>query len=152
MPDDADQLRFLRPEAIVLGPEALVPETLVPEEKEDAPRASVRYVVDDVAKAVAFYRRRLGFEEHPSGDPTLADIRRESLRLLLTATGEKHAKPGGWNRIQLVVPDLKAQLARLRRARVHVRGGVVEDARGSYVVIDDPSGNPIELFEPKPVL
>src|SRR3954462_13106209 len=120
---------------------------------------SVRYIVDDVDAAIAFYRDHLGFEElmHPA--PTFAMLTRGDLRLLLSAPGGGPGggqampdgtlpTPGGWNRVSIEVADLAETVARLRRAGVHLRSDPITGVGGRQVVIDDPSGNPIELFEP----
>jgi len=116
--------------------------------------AHVRYMVDDVAASVAFYTEHLGFTEHRS-TPAFADVRRGPLRLLLSgplssaaipmADGEQPA-PGGWNRIHLVVEDLTAEVERLRREGVRFRNDIVVGPGGSQVLVEDPSGNLIELF------
>ena len=120
---------------------------------------SVRYIVDDVGAAVDFYRERLNFavEMHPG--PGFAALVRGNLRLLLnTATGPGGAAqpmpdgrtpaPGGWNRIQLEVDDLERQVADLRDAGVAFRNDIVTGRGGRQILLDDPSGNPIELFQP----
>jgi len=120
---------------------------------------SVRYIVDDVGAAVDFYRERLGFavEMHPG--PGFAALVRGNLRLLVnTATGPGGAAqpmpdgrtpaPGGWNRIQLEVNDLERQVADLRDAGVAFRNDIVTGRGGRQILLDDPSGNPIELFQP----
>ncbi|OLT49220.1 glyoxalase [Saccharomonospora sp. CUA-673] len=119
----------------------------------------VRYIVDDVASAVDFYTRNLGFgvEFHPG--PGFAIVGRDELRLLLSAPsgpgGAAQAmpdgrvpQPGGWNRIQLEVVDLDAEVAALREAGVHLRNDVVIGRGGKQILVEDPSGNPVELFEP----
>jgi catechol 2,3-dioxygenase-like lactoylglutathione lyase family enzyme len=122
--------------------------------------ATVRYIVDDVDAALDFYRRHLGFEEimHPA--PTFAMLRRDDLRLLLSApSGQggggqvlaagRRPEPGGWNRFSLDVPDLAAAVERLRAAGVRLRSDVVHGIGGDQVLLEDPSGNPVELFESK---
>ncbi len=108
---------------------------------------TVRYIVDDVDAAIVFYAHHLGFrvEAHPSRG--FGVVSRGDLRLLLSAPSESTG-PGGWNRIQLEVPDLTAQVDRLRKAGVAFRNGIVTVAGGRQVLLEDPSGNPIELFEP----
>jgi catechol 2,3-dioxygenase-like lactoylglutathione lyase family enzyme len=123
--------------------------------------ATVRYIVDDVDAALDFYRRHLGFEElmHPA--PTFAILRREDLRLLLSApSGQggggqalpdgRRPEPGGWNRFSLEVTDLDAEVERLRAAGVQLRSDVIRGIGGDQVLLEDPSGNPVELFQPKP--
>jgi catechol 2,3-dioxygenase-like lactoylglutathione lyase family enzyme len=118
---------------------------------------NVRYMVDDVDAAVAWYSKHLGFELLTNAAPAFADIKRGALRLLLSgpkssagrpmADGEQ-PKPGGWNRIHFIVDDLKAEVARLRAAGAHFRNEIVTGPRGSQILLQDPSGNFIELFEP----
>jgi catechol 2,3-dioxygenase-like lactoylglutathione lyase family enzyme len=120
---------------------------------------SVRYIVDDVDTALAFYCQHLGFKEQMHPAPTFAMLTRGDLRLLLSAPGEGPGggqampdgtlpAPGGWNRFSIEVADLAATIDRLRRAGVHLRSDLINGVGGKQVVIDDPSGNPIELFEP----
>lgn len=120
---------------------------------------SVRYIVNDVDAAIAFYCRHLDFHEvmHPA--PVFAILLRGDLRLLLSAPsgmggggqampdGTKPA-PGGWNRISLEVSDLAAMVEALRKEGVHFRNDIVNGVGGKQILIEDPSGNPIELFEP----
>jgi len=120
---------------------------------------SVRYIVDDVDAAIAFYNPYLGFhvELHPG--PGFAMLSRGDLRLLLsTPTGPGGAaqpmpdgrkpEPGGWNRIQLEIDDLVREVERLRAAGAHFRNEIVAGFGGKQILLDDPAGNPIELFEP----
>lgn len=117
--------------------------------------ASVRYLVDDVDAAVAFYTDVLGFSVLSRPAPPFADVVRGPLRLLLSgpqtsgarATPEKLAGPGR-NRIHLVVDDLDAELARLRVAGVEPLGDVVAGPGGRQFLVADPAGNPVEVFEP----
>jgi catechol 2,3-dioxygenase-like lactoylglutathione lyase family enzyme len=120
---------------------------------------SVRYIVDDVDAAIAFYTRHLGFKEvmHPA--PTFAMLSHGDLRLALSAPsgaggggqsmpdGTK-PEPGGWNRFTLEVSDLGATVDRLRKADVHFRNDIVTGVGGKQILLEDPSGNPVELFEP----
>lgn len=118
---------------------------------------NVRYMVDDVDAAIAFYTQHLGFEIISNASPAFADVKRGALRLLLSgpkssagrpmADGEQ-PKPGGWNRIHFVVDDLNAEIERLRRAGATFRNEVVSGPGGSQVLLQDPSGNFIELFQP----
>jgi catechol 2,3-dioxygenase-like lactoylglutathione lyase family enzyme len=123
------------------------------------PSVSVRYIVDDVDRAIDFYTGHLGFEEvmHPA--PTFAMLQRGELRFVLSAPGGGPGggqpmpdgsvpTPGGWNRIQIEVADLDATVARLREAGATFRGDVVEGVGGRQVIVEDPAGNPIELFQP----
>jgi catechol 2,3-dioxygenase-like lactoylglutathione lyase family enzyme len=118
---------------------------------------NVRYMVDDVEAAVAWYTQHLGFEVISSAAPAFADVKRGSLRLLLSGPkssagrpmpdGEQ-PKPGGWNRIHLLVDDIEAEVARLRAAGVRFRNDVVTGPGGAQVLLQDPSGNFVELFQP----
>lgn len=114
----------------------------------------VRYIVEDVASAVAFYRDRFGFEVEMDASPAFASLSRSGMRLLLNAPGAGGAgvaggapQPGGWNRFQLEVDDLAATTERLRSEGVSFRGAIVQGRGGSQVLVEDPSGNPIELFQ-----
>jgi catechol 2,3-dioxygenase-like lactoylglutathione lyase family enzyme len=122
---------------------------------------TVRYIVDDVDQALAFYTGNLGFSEvmHPA--PTFAMLSRGDLRLVLSApSGQggggqvladgRRPEPGGWNRFQLEVADLDAEVQRLRGAGVAFRSEVIRGVGGDQVLIEDPSGNPVELFAPHP--
>jgi catechol 2,3-dioxygenase-like lactoylglutathione lyase family enzyme len=120
---------------------------------------SVRYIVDDVDVAIAFYCRHLGFEEQMHPAPTFAMLTRGDLRLVLSAPGGGPGggqampdgtlpRPGGWNRFMIEVTDLASTMDRLRKAEVRLRSDLVTGVGGKQVVIDDPSGNPVELFEP----
>jgi catechol 2,3-dioxygenase-like lactoylglutathione lyase family enzyme len=122
-------------------------------------RVAVRYIVDDVDAAVAFYVDLLGFEEEARPGPGFAMLSRGSLRLLLNApTGPGGAaqpmpdgrvpEPGGWNRIQLQVDDLAALVDELREAGASFRNDIVSGRGGEQILLDDPAGNPIELFRP----
>ncbi len=118
---------------------------------------SVRTMVDDVGAAVAWYTEHLGFSVLTSFPPAFADVKRGALRLLLSgptssagrpmADGER-PKPGGWNRIHLIVEDLPAEITRLKAAGVRFRNDIVTGPGGSQVLIVDPSGNLVELFQP----
>ena len=120
---------------------------------------SVRYFVDDVDTAIAFYRDLLGFEVvmHPA--PPFAMLARGDLRLLLSAPGGgpgggaampdgRLPEPGGWNRFQLEIADLDAEVDRLRGAGATFRNEIVEGVGGRQILVDDPAGNCVELFEP----
>ena len=119
---------------------------------------NVRYMVDDVNAAVAFYTTHLGFSLLSSAAPAFADVIRGDLRLLLSGPTSSAGRrmpdgrqpaPGGWNRIQLVVDDLAAEVERLRAAGMVFRNDIVTGPGGSQILFDDPSGNPIELFQPR---
>lgn len=120
---------------------------------------SVRYIVDDVDEATTFYCRQLGFELVRRPGPGFAVLARGGLRLLVSEpTGAggaaqpmpdgRRPEPGGWNRIQLEVDDLRGQIDALRRGGASFRNEMVRGRGGSQILLDDPSGNPIELFEP----
>jgi catechol 2,3-dioxygenase-like lactoylglutathione lyase family enzyme len=118
---------------------------------------SVRYMVDDVAAALDFYTTHLDFEPLTSAAPAFADVRRGNLRLLLSGPASSAGRPmpdgrqpmpGGWNRIHLIVDDIAAEVARLRAAGLTFRNDVVTGPGGKQILFDDPSGNPIELFQP----
>jgi catechol 2,3-dioxygenase-like lactoylglutathione lyase family enzyme len=120
---------------------------------------SVRYIVHDVDAAIAFYCQHLGFREEMHPAPTFAILSRGDLRLLLSAPsglggggqampdGTK-PEPGGWNRISLEVTGLPAIVEALRGSGVHFRNDLVNGVGGDQILLDDPSGNPVELFEP----
>ncbi|MBA3315340.1 MAG: VOC family protein [Planctomycetaceae bacterium] len=119
---------------------------------------SVRYIVDDVEAAIEFYTKHLGFnvDLHPA--PGFASLSRGNLRLLLNRPGAggagqsmpdgRRPEPGGWNRIQLDVSDLATEVEQLRKAGAHFRNDIVTGNGGKQILLDDPSGNAIELFEP----
>jgi catechol 2,3-dioxygenase-like lactoylglutathione lyase family enzyme len=118
---------------------------------------SVRYMVDDVAAALDFYTTHLGFEPLTSAVPAFADVKRGNLRLLLSGPASSAGRPmpdgrqpapGGWNRIHLIVDDIDAEVERLRAAGLTFRNDIVTGPGGSQILFDDPSGNPIELFQP----
>jgi catechol 2,3-dioxygenase-like lactoylglutathione lyase family enzyme len=119
----------------------------------------VRYIVHDVDAAIAFYCRHLGFHEDMHPAPAFAMLSRGDLRLVLSAPnpaagggqpmpdGTKQ-EPGGWNRFSIEVTDLAATVERLREAGAHFRNDIVTGVGGKQIIVEDPSGNPIELFEP----
>jgi catechol 2,3-dioxygenase-like lactoylglutathione lyase family enzyme len=126
---------------------------------EGTPMSSVnvRYMVDDVDKAVAFYTKHLGFTLLSSAAPAFADVARGDLRLLLSGPASSAGRPmpdgtkpvpGGWNRIEFVVDDIVAEVDRLRGAGLQFRNDIVTGPGGKQILFDDPSGNPIELFQP----
>jgi catechol 2,3-dioxygenase-like lactoylglutathione lyase family enzyme len=114
-------------------------------------------MVEDVAAAVSFYTTHLGFTLLTNAGPAFADVRRGNLRLLLSGRTSSAGRPmpdgqvpvpGGWNRIHLIVDDIAAAVDRLRSEGVKFRNDIVSGPGGKQVVIEDPSGNPIELFQP----
>jgi catechol 2,3-dioxygenase-like lactoylglutathione lyase family enzyme len=119
---------------------------------------SVRYMVNDVQEAVDFYTQHFGFELRLSAAPAFADVVRGRLRLLLAGPDSSAGRPmpdgrkptpGGWNRIHFVVEDIAAEVQRLRDAGVGFRNEIVTGPGGQQILLDDPSGNAIELFEPR---
>jgi catechol 2,3-dioxygenase-like lactoylglutathione lyase family enzyme len=118
---------------------------------------NVRYMVDDVREAIDFYTTHLGFRLRFSAAPAFADVTRGNLRLLLSGPKSSAGRPmpdgvrpgpGGWNRIHLIVDDLAAEVDRLRSAGVPFRNDTVTGPGGSQILLQDPSGNVIELFQP----
>ncbi|HEY4829732.1 MAG TPA: VOC family protein [Solirubrobacteraceae bacterium] len=120
---------------------------------------SVRYIVDDVDAAIDFYCGQLGFDEVMYPAPTFAMLSHGDLRLVLTAPGGGPGggqampdgtlpQPGGWNRFQLQVDDLEATVAQLREAGARFRNDIVAGVGGKQILVEDPAGNPVELFEP----
>lgn len=119
----------------------------------------VRYMVNDLDPAVTFYTQHLGFQVKQEAKPNFAMLSRGPLNLVLsTPFGPggaakpmlygRRAEPGGWNRIIINVDDLAAEVARLRKADIHFRNDIATGPGGSEILLDDPSGNPIELFQP----
>jgi len=120
---------------------------------------SVRYIVDDVDASISFYCRHLGFHEDMHPAPTFAMLSRGDLRLVLSAPGGGPGggqampdgttpRPGGWNRFALQVTDLEDVVEELRRAGARFRNEIVSGVGDKQILLDDPSGNPVELFEP----
>jgi catechol 2,3-dioxygenase-like lactoylglutathione lyase family enzyme len=123
----------------------------------DDSTVNVRYLVDDVQAAIDFYTTHFGFTVRTAQLPAFADVTRGNLRLLLAGPGSSAARsmpdgrrpsPGGWNRIHFIVDDITAEVARLGEAGVVFRSDIVTGPGGRQIVLDDPSGNPIELFTP----
>ena len=121
---------------------------------------SVRYIVEDVEAAIAFYRDQLGFDVDMHPAPTFAMLSRGDLRLLLSVPSEqggggqimsdgRRPEPGGWNRFQLEVGDLRAEVERLQAGGARFRNEIVSGMGGDQVLVEDPSGNAIELFSPR---
>ena len=120
-------------------------------------KVSVRYMVDDVDSAIDFYSRHFGFERGHNASPAFAEVSKGNLRLLLagpeSSAGRpmpdgRRPEPGGWNRIHFVVDDIGAEVERLRAAGVSFRNDIVSGPGGRQILVDDPSGNPIEIFQP----
>jgi catechol 2,3-dioxygenase-like lactoylglutathione lyase family enzyme len=118
---------------------------------------SVRYMVDDVEAAIAFYTEHLGFEVRMSAAPAFADVARGNLRLLLSGPQSSAGRPmpdgaqpgpGGWNRIHFIVADIAAEVARLRDAGVTFRNDILSGPGGQQILLEDPAGNVVELFQP----
>lgn len=119
--------------------------------------ASVRYIEHDIDEAVDFYRDRLGFSIEKHNPGAFAELTRDDLHLFLNAPGAGsagkaggHPQPGGWSRFMLVTNDLDGMIADLRSAGARFRGGVAEAGAGRQILVEDPSGNVVELFEYKP--
>lgn len=117
----------------------------------------VRYMVDDVDKAIKFYTKHLGFNVKMSAAPAFADVRRGKLRLLLSGPKSSAGRPmpdgtqpepGGWNRIHLPVEDIAAEVDKLRSAGLTFRNDIVSGPGGQQILLEDPSGNFVELFQP----
>jgi tRNA-Thr(GGU) m(6)t(6)A37 methyltransferase TsaA len=123
------------------------------------PTVSIRYIVDDVDAAIAFYCEQLGFSEQMHPAPSFAMLTRGDLRLVLSAPGGgpgggqpmpdgTRPEPGGWNRFSIEIDDLEGAVARLRAGGARFRNDIVAGVGGKQILIEDPSGNPVELFEP----
>jgi catechol 2,3-dioxygenase-like lactoylglutathione lyase family enzyme len=118
---------------------------------------SVRYMVDDVEQSVAFYTKFLDFEVLTNFPPAFADVKRGNLRLLLAGPTSSAGRPmpdgavpgpGGWNRIHLIVDDIDAEVSRLRDAGAKFRNDILQGPGGKQILLEDPSGNVVELFQP----
>ncbi|WP_164204789.1 VOC family protein [[Micrococcus luteus] ATCC 49442] len=123
----------------------------------DAEMVSVRYMVDDVDASIDFYTKHLGFTLRMSAAPAFADVARGQLRLLLSGPTSSAGRPmpdgatpgpGGWNRIHLIVADIDAEVDRLRAAGLSFRNNIVTGPGGRQILLEDPSGNVVELFQP----
>jgi len=124
---------------------------------DPAEMVSVRYMVADVEAAVDFYTKHLGFSLRMGAAPAFADVARGQLRLLLSGPSSSAGRPmpdgtvpapGGWNRIHLIVSDIAAEVERLRAAGVTFRNDIVKGPGGQQILLEDPSGNVVELFQP----
>ena len=120
-------------------------------------RVHVRYMVDDVETAVEFYTAHLGFTLNMSAAPAFADVVRGNLRLLLSGPASSAGRPmpdgrtpepGGWNRVHFIVEDIAAEVERLLAAGLTFRNDIVRGPGGQQILLEDPAGNPIELFQP----
>lgn len=123
----------------------------------DDETVNVRYLVDDVDQSITFYTQHLGFEILSNAAPAFADVKRGNLRLLLSGPASSAGRPmadgtrpgpGGWNRIHFLVDDLEAEVARLRAAGLPFRNDIVEGPGGKQALLEDPSGNFVELYQP----
>jgi catechol 2,3-dioxygenase-like lactoylglutathione lyase family enzyme len=120
-------------------------------------RVGIRYIIEDVPAAIRFYTELLGFTVEHDASPAFASVVRDGVRLLLSGDGSsgkrplpdgRSQEPGGWNRLHIEVADLAAEVARLRAAGVSFRtNDIVSGPGGAQVILDDPSGNPVEIFE-----
>jgi len=119
----------------------------------------MRYIVNELDPAVSFYTKYLGFQVKQEAKPNFAMLSRGNLELVLSTpfgpggaaqpmADGRTAKPGGWNRIIINVDDLAAEVVRLRKAQLHFRNDIVKGPGGSEILLEDPSGNPVELFQP----
>ena len=124
---------------------------------DPAELVNVRYMVDDVDASIDFYTRPLGFSVRTSFAPAFADVTRGNLRLLLSGPRSSAGRPmpdgrqpapGGWNRIHLLVEDIASEVERLRTAGLTFRNDVVTGPGGRQILLEDPSGNVVELFQP----
>jgi len=120
-------------------------------------QVNVRYMVEDVDAAIEFYTQHLGFTLGINASPAFAEVTRGNLRLLLSGRKSSAGRampdgtlpfPGGWNRFELVVEDLAAEVAKLKRKGLHFRNDILTGPGGSQILLIDPSGNFIELFQP----
>ena len=124
---------------------------------EPTEMVNVRYMVDDVETAIDFYTKHLGFDLRTSAAPAFADVTRGNLRLLLSGPTSSAGRPmpdgtkpvpGGWNRIHLLVEDIDAEVARLRQDGLNFRNDIITGPGGSQILLEDPAGNVVELFQP----
>ena len=145
--------------ALVLSATAVSAGSRHPEEHTDMTTVRVRYMVKEIEPAIEFYTKFLGFQLKQQNKPYFAMVSNGNLELILSTPfgpggaakpmpdGRK-PEPGGWNRIIINVDDLQAEVARLQKAHLHFRNDVVSGPGGSEILLEDPSGNPIELFQP----
>ena len=137
----------------------LIAQSQQAKEQRNMAQVRVRYMVNDLDPAVEFYTKHLGFQVKQQNKPYFAMLSRGDFELVLSTPfgpggaakpmpdGRK-PEPGGWNRIIINVDDLAAEVARLRKAQLHFRNDIVSGPGGSEILLDDPSGNPVELFQP----
>ena len=118
---------------------------------------SIRYMIDDVPSAIQFYTTHFGFSLDLDASPAFAAVSRDGVRLLLSGQASSGRRampdgrqpvPGGWNRMQIQVDNIEAEVKRLRDAGLKFRNEIIRGPGGAQILLDDPSGNPIELFEP----
>ena len=118
---------------------------------------NVRYMVSDVEESIDFYTKMLEFELLTNAAPAFADVKRGNLRLLLAGPKSSAGRPmpdgetpgpGGWNRIHFIVDDIETEVARLRDAGAHFRNDILQGPGGKQILLQDPSGNVVELFQP----
>jgi catechol 2,3-dioxygenase-like lactoylglutathione lyase family enzyme len=133
------------------------PQRHTPEVRMSATTVGVRYMIDDVPAAIAFYTTHLGFTVEQDASPAFAAVTRNGVRLLLsgpTSSGRRpmpdgtRPVPGGWNRLHLQVDDLAGEVQRLRAADLRFRNDIISGPGGSQILLEDPSGNLVELFQP----
>ncbi len=128
-------------------------------ENKAMPKVRVRYIVNELDPAVAFYSTYLGFRVEREAKPNFAMLSRDGLEVVLSTPfgpggaaqpmpDGRRPQPGGWNRIIINVDDLADEVARLRKAHLHFRNDIVSGPGGSEILLEDPSGNPVELFQP----
>ena len=144
---------------IISAGTALFAGTPQSKEQTDMTTVRVRYMVNELDPAVEFYTKYLGFQTKQERRPNFAMLGRGNLELVLSTpfgpggaakpmSDGRKAEPGGWNRIIISVEDLPAEVRRLRKAQLHFRNDIVSGPGGSEILVDDPSGNPVELFQP----
>jgi len=130
-----------------------------PSQEVNMNKVRVRYMENDIGSAVSFYTQYLGFKEEMGATPNFAILSRGNLELVLSTnygpggaakpmSDGRKAEPGGWNRIIINVNDLQAEVAKLKKDHLHFRNEIVSGPGGSEILLDDPSGNPVELFQP----
>lgn len=150
---------MFRTTLIALALAAAVPQTTLAQPYGPTPEVRIRYMVDDVPTAVAFYTGKLGFRVDGQAGPYFAALSRGGVQLLISPVqgpggasqpmpDGRRPVPGGWNRLVLNTTDIQAEVARLRREGVHFRNEIVSGLGGKEILLDDPSGNSIELFQP----